>query len=285
MSLASSVKRSSSKTLAQGPSKTLAQAPSKTLTDAPRYPAPAVGHAVRIINYLIAAGDGAGVSEIARALSMNKSTCFGILNTLMSFQVLSKHPRYAIYRLGPRLVEWGTASRRQFSRQTIIHEKVEALVADIKLTCLIGQVLADGHGIVVVDRVEPARPDVSTLPVGYVVPMSGPAMGGIVLAYMDDSDALKEANRHGLIRDGKTADYLAELHAVRARGYSISAGEFRSEVNAVAAAITRGHAEIITILCIVGFAHHLQVSELDMLGKRLAATARQLEMHESVATL
>lgn len=269
MSLASSVKRSTSKPVAEQP----------------RYPAPAVGHAVRIISYLIAAADGAGVSEIARALSMNKSTCFGILNTLMSFQVLSKHPRYAIYRLGPRLVEWGTASRRQFSRQTIIHEKVEALVADIKLTCLIGQVLADGHGIVVVDRVEPARPDVSTLPVGYVVPMSGPAMGGIVLSYMDDSDALKEANRIGLIRDGKSAEYLSGLHAVRARGYSTSAGEFRSEVNAVAAAITRGHTEIITVLCIVAFAHHLPVAELDTLGRRLAATARQLEAHESVATL
>ncbi len=277
MSLASPVKRSASKPLAQ--------ASSKALAEAPKYPAPAVGHAVRIINYLIAAGDGAGVSEIARALSMNKSTCFGILNTLMSFQVLSKHPRYAIYRLGPRLVEWGTASRRQFSRQTIIHEKVEALVADIKLTCLIGQVLADGHGIVVVDRVEPARQDVSTLPVGYVVPMSGPAMGGIVLAYMDDSDAVREANRNGLIHGRKTADYLAELHAVRARGYSTSAGEFRSEVNAVAAAITRGHTEIITVLCVVAFAHHLPVSELDALGQRLAAIARQLETHESVATL
>ena len=269
MSLASPVKKSTSKVLAE----------------APRYPAPAVGHAVRIINYLIAAGDGAGVSEIARALSMNKSTCFGVLNTLMSFQVLSKHPRYAIYRLGPRLVEWGTASRRQFSRQTIIHEKVEALVADIKLTCLIGQVLADGHGIVVVDRVEPARNDVSTLPVGYVVPMSGPAMGGIVLAYMDDSDALKEANRLGLMRGRKSADYLADLHAVRARGYSTSAGEFRPDVNAVASAITRGSTEIITVLCVVAFAHHLPVSELDALGQRLVATARQLGMHESVATL
>lgn len=250
-----------------------------------RFPAPAVSHAVRIINYLITATDGAGVSEIARALSMNKSTCFGILNTLMSYQVLSKHPRYAIYRLGPRLVEWGTASRRQFSRQTIIHEKVGALVADIKLTCLIGQVLADGHGIVVVDRVEPARADVSTLPVGYVVPMSGPAMGRIVLSFMDDSEAIREANRNGLIRNGKTAEFLAALHSIRSRGYSTSAGEYQPDVNAVAAAITRGNTEIVSVLCVIGFRKHLPISELDSLGRRLAATARELESHESVATL
>lgn len=250
-----------------------------------KFPAPAVSHAVRIVNYLATATDGAGVSEIARALSMNKSTCFGILNTLMSYQVLSKHPRYAIYRLGPRLVEWGTASRRQFSRQTIIHEKVGALVADIKLTCLIGQVLADGHGIVVVDRVEPARPDVSTLPVGYVVPMSGPAMGRIVLAYMDDSDAIRLANRHKLIRNGKTAEYLAALHTIRSRGYATSAGEYRPDVNAVASAITRGNTEIVSVLCVVGFPRHLPVSELEPLGRRLAALARELETHESVASL
>ena len=257
----------------------------KTNLEEQKYPAPAVSHAVRIINYLLTATDGAGVSEIARALSMNKSTCFGILNTLMAFQVLSKHPRYAIYRLGPRLVEWGTASRRQFSRQTIIHEKVGALVADIKLTCLIGQVLADGQGIVVVDRVEPARADVSTLPVGYVVPMSGPAMGRIVLSYMDDSDAIREANRHGLIRQGKTSEYLASLHATRSKGYATSAGEYQPDVNAVAAAITRGNTEIVSVLCVVGFRRHLPVSALDSLGRRLALTARELEAHESVATL
>lgn len=248
-------------------------------------PAPAVARAVRIVNYLLSSTDGAGVTEIAQALSMNKSTCFDILKTLTAFQVLTKHPRYAIYRLGPLLVQWGMASRRQLSGRTHIRESVRTLVSDIGLICLVAQVLADEHGIVVVDRVEPARADALTIPVGYVVPLSAPAMGRIVLSYMDEPEALKTARRLNMINGSQESDFLNQLHRIRQVGYATSAGEFRPEFNAVAAAITRGNSEIVALLCVAGYTHHLPVAELDQLGERLSGLARELESHASIASL
>jgi IclR family transcriptional regulator, KDG regulon repressor len=248
-------------------------------------PAPAVARAVRIVNYLLSAPDGAGVTEIAQALSMNKSTCFDILKTLTAFQVLTKHPRYAIYRLGPLLVQWGMASRRQLSGRTHIRESLRTLVSEVGLVCLVAQILAEEHGIVVVDRVEPARVDALTIPVGYVVPLSAPAMGRVVLSYMDEPEALRIARRLNMINGSQDSAFLDQLHKIRRLGYATSAGEFRPEFNAVAAAITRGNAEITSLLCIAGYTHHLPAADLDRLGERLSGLARELETHASMASV
>jgi DNA-binding IclR family transcriptional regulator len=254
-------------------------------SDTSSNPAPAVARAVRIVNYLLAAPDGAGVTEIAQALSMNKSTCFDILKTLTAFQVLTKHPRYAIYRLGPLLVQWGMASRRQLSGRTHIRESLRTLVSDIGLVCLVAQVLADEHGIVVVDRVEPARQDALTIPVGSVVPLSVPAMGRVVLSYMDEPEALRIARRLNMINGSQDSAFIDQMHRIRRDGYATSAGEFRPDFNAVASAITRGNAEIVSLLCIAGYTHHLPTADLDRLGERLSGLARELESHASMASV
>jgi DNA-binding IclR family transcriptional regulator len=240
-------------------------------------PAPAVLHAVRIIDYLEQVKVGAGVSEIARALAMNKSTCFNILIALATAQVVTKDSRHAVYRLGPRLVEWGNASRRQFSSRTALREEVQALVADIGLTCLIGQVLADHRGVVVVDRVEPQRASVSTLPVGSVVPLSGPAMGRAVLAFLDEPEALAAARAAGLLAAGGEQDLLDDLAAVRAAGYATSEGQFEPGVHAVATAVTRARVEIVCVLCVIGFERDLPSGQLDPLGARLVRLGRELD--------
>jgi DNA-binding IclR family transcriptional regulator len=121
--------------------------------------------------------------------------------------------------------------------------------------------------------------------VGYVVPLSAPAMGRIVLSYMDEPEALKIARRLNMINGTQEPDFLDQLHRIRQVGYATSAVEFRPEFNAVAAAITRGHAEIVALLCVAGYARHLPVAELDHLGERLSGLARELESHASIASI
>jgi DNA-binding IclR family transcriptional regulator len=243
---------------------------------------PAVVSAVRIIDYLMTVDDGAGVSEIARELSLNKSTCFNILNALASFQVLSKHPRHAVYRLGPRLIEWGAGSRRKFSGRTLLHDKINSLVADINLTCIVGQVLADDEGIVVVDRVVPRREGVSTQAIGSVVPLTGPAMGRIVLAHREEHEALDTARRLGMVEPGGEEEFLDSIAQIRMAGYATSIGEYSPEVNAVAAPVIQNHSEIACILCVIGFTRHLPAAELPNIGTRLVQLVQKLGTRESI---
>ncbi|MFC4950142.1 IclR family transcriptional regulator [Pseudonocardia sp. GCM10023141] len=251
-------------------------------SDRPKSLVPAVSSAVRIINYIMAVGDGAGVSEVATALSINKSTCFNILNTLTSFQVLSKDTRHAVYRLGPLLVEWGAGSRRQFSGRAVILDRVNALVNDVDVTCIVGQVLADDRGIVVVDRVVPHRDKVATQAIGRVIPLSGPAMGRLALAYREESEALETARRLGMVAQGRDEDLLQALAQIRRRGYATSVGEYSPDTNAVAAAVIRGNSQVTAILCVIGYAADLPAQDLPRLGERLVRLTRELSGQDLV---
>jgi IclR family acetate operon transcriptional repressor len=239
--------------------------------------APAVARAVRIIGYLAETEDGASVSDIARALDINKSTCFTILSTLVDNQVISKHPRFHIYRLGPRLVEWGRKSRTQFAVRTGLRDAIGEFVADLSVTCLVGQRLADNRGVVVIDRIVPNRPGTLTPQIGEVYPLSNPAIGRLILStYEDETEAVATALRVGLLRKGDKIDgFRAELARTRERGYAIGR-EDRTDVNAVAAPLSPAAAELLSLLCVIGYGRDLPVKELDAVGLRLVEFADHL---------
>jgi IclR family transcriptional regulator, KDG regulon repressor len=237
--------------------------------------APAVARAVRIIGYLGETEQGASVSDIARALSINKSTCFNILSTLVDNQVVSKHPRFHIYRLGPRLVEWGRASRTQFAGRTGLRDAIGEFVADVGAACLVGQTLADNRGVVVFDRMVPNRPGVLTPQIGEVFPLSDPAMGRLVLSsFEDEEDALRVARQVGLIGpDGDAAEFTNDLARIRQQGYSASKED---ETNAVATSLSPSASEIVTLLCVIGHRRDLPDEEVDSVGVRLIEFGQRL---------
>src|SRR3546814_17783670 len=82
---------------------------------------------MKMLDYLAVQNAEAGLSESARALELSKSSCFNILSTLASGQFVVKDSQRATYRLGPKLVEIGTASRRNFSRRSFYRRQVRPL--------------------------------------------------------------------------------------------------------------------------------------------------------------
>jgi DNA-binding IclR family transcriptional regulator len=242
--------------------------------------APAVARAVRIIGYLGETEDGASVSDIARALSINKSTCFNILSTLVDNQVVSKHPRFHIYRLGPRLVEWGRASRTQFAVRTGLRDAIGEFVAEVSVACLVGQGLGDNRGIVVFDRMVPSRPGVLTPQIGEVYPLSNPAMGRLVLSsYEDEAEAVTVARRVGLLSpDADTEEFRRDLAGIREQGYSVGT-EGGRDTNAVAAPLSPPGAEVLSLLCVIGYRQDLPDERLNAVGARLVGFAQALLSH------
>jgi DNA-binding IclR family transcriptional regulator len=239
--------------------------------------APAVARAVRIIGYLGETEDGASVSDIARALSINKSTCFNILSTLVENQVVSKHPRFHIYRLGPRLVEWGRASRRQFAVRSTLRESIGRFVDELSLTCLVAQTLADNRGIVIFDRVVPTRPDVLTVPIGHVFPLSSRPMGRLVLSSYEDEEAISVGRQLGFVTsDDDAAEFARELAEIRLRGYSASRSEYPRDTNGLAIGLSPSSGEMLTLLCVIGYRRDFPDEEFDAVGRKLVAFGQDL---------
>lgn len=239
-------------------------------------PAPAVSRAVQILEYLAVVKPYAGVSEIAAALSINKSTCFNILLTLAEESLVIKDSRFPVYRLGPRLIELGTASRRNFSHRVQIAEVVRPLVESLGLTCLIAQALPAERGAVVVDRIVPRGKSVLTAPIGHVYPLSGPAIGRVILATREVEDVHAYCASVNASEEDVAA-LFGELEVVRERGFGSSAEEYFDDVNAVAAPVLTATREIAFVLALIGYREDFPPEKIDEFGPTLCGIAKQLE--------
>lgn len=244
----------------------------------PRSPAPAVARAFRILDYLANVNPEAGSTEIATALGLNKSTCFNILRTLANESAVMKNPNYPVYRLGPRLVELGTASRRNFSRRDQIGDLVRPLVEEVGTTCLVAQPLPGDRGAIVVDRVIPRGRDAVTAPIGEVYGITAPAIGRILLASRDIEEVLANVTTNsGAEVVDELQTLLTSLDEVRERGYGWSEEEYQSDVNAVAVPVLNAERQVALVLCLIGSTRDFPASRIDERGRALRDIATQVE--------
>jgi len=243
----------------------------------PRVAAPAVANAFRILEFLADFPRGAGVSEIARALGISKSSCFNVLATLLLHEAVIKDQRRADWRLGPKLVKLGTAARRGYSYRTSLRQAVQGLVDANGLTCLVGQVLANNQGIVVIDRILPRtrHPEVVTPPIGELYPLTAPAMGRAVLAQLDDDEVMLIAGRDAGSTTQNHQALLTKLEEIRKLGYATSLEEYEPTTHAVACLLPVGN-DAGLVLCLVGHRHRLPVKKIPGIAALLITAARSI---------
>jgi DNA-binding IclR family transcriptional regulator len=242
-----------------------------------RSAAPAVTRAIQILDYLANTKAEAGVSEISAALGLNKSTCFNILKTLADESIVIKDPRFPVYRLGPRLVELGTASRRNFTNRQTVAQLVRPLVDELGITCLVAQPLPGDRGSIIVDRIIPRGRDVLTAPIGQVYPITAPALGRVLLANRDVEEVLAHVNELPDTSEAQLFKIMESLDAVHAKGYGWSEEEYQADVNAVATAVHNSSGDVVLLLCLIGYAEHFGHDRIDELGRQLRDVTATIE--------
>lgn len=240
-----------------------------------RPPSPAAHHAVSILEYLAHQRAEASLSEIARDLSISKSSCLNILTTLVASSMIIKTGDAPRYRLGPRLVELGRAAQRSTSHRSVIQRELDPLMTKARAACLIAQRLARNDGFVVIDRLLPRVPEGEEPPpvaVGKVYPLFGPALGGAYLATLGDDEiaALVQETGHS-VHEYRILDRLPEI---RRKGFAWSAGEYLEGVNALAVALPGSEPQL--IICLVANRDHLRDEHIDGFGAELVVAAGRI---------
>src|ERR671918_2912442 len=119
-----------------------------------------------------------GVSELARDLRMNKSTCLTVLGTLTDAGYLTRHPTRRDYRLGPALVTAGRAALARFPDLSSAHRAMAACAADVGLP-VHAVTLADDQ-IVVLEVIGRTNPFRGAARVGTRLPFTPPYGAGFV---------------------------------------------------------------------------------------------------------
>ena len=220
-------------------------------------------------------------AELADELGLNRSTCHDILKTLVFEGLLSFDGASKTYRPGPVLEATGARAWEASGRLRALRPALERWVWETGCMAYLARLLPNRE-FVVVDRVEAVQPIRITIDVGQRFPLVVAAKGKAYLSQLPEAVARALLVEHGLPRYAPDSitdvdEYLAELAAVRSRGWASSRREYYGGAGAIAAPVRGPGGEVELVVCSMGTEDQLPEPRLEELGPRLAGLARELE--------
>jgi IclR family acetate operon transcriptional repressor len=243
-----------------------------------RYRVPALVSAAAILD-AISRADGEGLThgELVRDLGLSKSSAHNLLATLVDLGWLRRDPRRRAYRLGGALVRLGAVAAARVDALGLAMERTDALANEHSLTVGVTQMVAPDT----VELVKVSYPD--DFHVGVVLGARygyfDGAVGKVLLAQHDPETARRIVRERGERLPAHTERtltdpdcLLAEVDAVRQKGYATSIGEYRHN-NAVAVPVRDAGGELAALLLTIGFPDQLTPEAIPSIGHVLMDVA------------
>jgi IclR family acetate operon transcriptional repressor len=223
--------------------------------------------------------EGLTLSEIARALSVSKSTAFALAHTLLDGGHLRSTESGPRYQLGLSLVRLGDVSSDRFPLgprcRPILHE----LATRTGLTTRAA--MNDASRPIFLERVNAPGAIRFHTPLGVPEAAHVSSAGKAILATLTDVEVAEVVARTGLPRrTPKTITTLAELHldlaATRRRGYAVDDEEDVEGVFCVGAAFFDHSGACAGAISATGIKRDLPPRALDDLGQSVRGAADQV---------
>jgi DNA-binding IclR family transcriptional regulator len=172
-----------------------------------------VAKALRAIDWLIQEPlPAVGVRHIAGALNLRPSNVHRLLGILVEEGFLQQDERTARYSLGPELLRWAQIiTARTPLREIALHE-MRTLVEACNETVFLGVYDPRRREMMFAANVESEHPLRYVIELNQWMPMTAGASSMAILAYLPADQAEAIAGRSA----------LAELNAVRRKGYAFS---------------------------------------------------------------
>jgi IclR family KDG regulon transcriptional repressor len=240
---------------------------------------PAIDAGARVLRYL-AEGEGAGVSDIARACDLSKSSAHAIVKALEAVRLLVALGDTKRYVLGAGLVELAEAAGRQRTAMLVARPHLEQAARRLRLACFLVVPYSAGE-FLIIEKAESSRAIKVTVSVGERFPLTAGSLGKAYLAWQSP-DAVREALR-GAPRTGRAGQvsrsrmaYLDELATVRRQGFAESYEEYYAGNNALAAPVFDHDGRVVLLLLTVGFTADMPSARMKRYGRLLRRAAERV---------
>ncbi len=196
-----------------------------------------------------------GVREIARQLELHPSTVGRMLVTLTSLGILTQDKDTHLYRMGSKVLKWGSVYMSSFDLRAEARPYMEELHQKTEETVHLD--IPDGMTRICIERIESSHRLRWVARIGERMPYYASASGKVMLSYMppgQQNEILKNASLEQLTVNTTTDPKILnqELEQIRECGYSISQGERVEGVSCVAAPIFDMTGKIIGSITISG---------------------------------
>jgi DNA-binding IclR family transcriptional regulator len=211
-----------------------------------------VDRALTILETLARSGE-AGVTDLAAALEVHKSTAFRLVATLESHGLVEQIDGRGKYRLGIGLLRLAGATTARLDVVQEARPISRKLAADTGETVNVA-VLADRSALYL-DQVAGSSALQSHNWVGQHIPLHATANGKVLLLDLDDERQGEMLGRLQAYTDTTitTRDKLRkELVLVREQGYAVAVDELEVGLAAIAAPIHNAHGDVIASMSVSG---------------------------------
>lgn len=226
-----------------------------------------------ILQMLSEAGEGAGITDMADRLGIDKGSASRLLQTLAHYGYAEKDPDTRKYRLGPQVVALSRSVLTRMPLREVAKPFLRRLV-DLTGECAHLAVPARDH-VLYIDQVEsPATLRVNA-EVGSLVPFHCTALGKALLAF--GAAPLPEKLSAHTARTITDFDLLGyNLEQTRKQGYAIDDEEFDYGVRCIAVPIYDYRERVIAALGISGPAARMPFEQIPQLARSVVETGQSL---------
>lgn len=257
------------------------------MSEADRDQVRAVDRAVTILQLIAREGE-ARVSDLARALGVNRSTAFRILSTLEQRGMVVQDGERGAYRLGSGVVELAAAATREGLPLTVLARPLcEALAAEIGET--VNLAIFDGEAVISVDQVLGSATLTTVNWIGQRTPAHATSAGKVFLAFMSDEERARHLAAHlpaytdHTITDPQLLE--RELDIVRHRGYATTSEEHEAGLAALAAPVFDSVGAVVAAVAVSGPAFRFRPDRLGEIAEAVGRVAEALSSRNGFVRL
>jgi DNA-binding IclR family transcriptional regulator len=249
------------------------------------YNAPILKKGIEILKLITRTDEPLGVSEIARRLSIVKSTALGILKSLEEEGFVAQDSASRKFVAGSALYQFSREALRSMELPVVAKPFLQRLVELVDETVILA-VRDEDSTIRVLEVVEPKKELKITVPVGTRFPFYTSAFMKVFLSQMTDEDIARFVAKSPLpcYTDNsitRIEDLLGHVQKARQQGYATDLEEYRIGVKAVASLVFRGAVPRAAI-SIFGLAGSMDDLRLPEITTHLRNTAQLISTRLSV---
>lgn len=232
----------------------------------------------RLLDSLSSARRPLGVTELADIINEPKPRVYRHLASMRQMGAVDQDPATEKYRLGTKLVLYGTAASEQFDLRAIADPYLTRLRDTLGQSAVLS--VASHDSALVVAAVDSNNGVCITVKPGNRMPAHCSAQGRLVLAFLPSDEQQR-------ILNGKLQSYTAKsmtdpvklarrLEAIRTRLYEDANGEMMDGINVLAAPIFRDAGVMVGSIGIIGPTHDVPSPPTPQLLEGVQAAAAEL---------
>ncbi|MEO8607929.1 MAG: IclR family transcriptional regulator [Chloroflexota bacterium] len=220
-----------------------------------KYSIQVLERAFSIMDALLQAGEALSLEAIMKRTGMAKSTAFRIVSNLIRYGYLAETDDG--YWLGLKMISFGQAVEKNLDVRRLAAPFLEALRDKTNETVYLAT-LTNDWSVLYLDKCDSRQPvGVMLHSAGMTIEMYCTGLGKTLVAHQPEADVRRWLQSHDMpqrtpntITDPEA--FLAELEAIRQRGYGIDNGERSLSIRCVAVPIRDAYGKVVAALSVAG---------------------------------